>query len=403
MVGQSRHAAPLLVGPSGDVQRLQRIQLGQVGDEGRREAFVQELIHGHPDLIPTAEIEPAFAPLIPVCLELATPAGYVDNFFLTPWGGLALAECKLFRNPQARREVVAQALDYARAIQGWHYDDLEKAVRQALKQPAAALYNFVRDSTDLDEAQFADAVERNLKVGRILLLIVAEGIQEGVEALTEFLQLHAGLHVGVALVELSLWRGGDGQMLVVPRVPMKTVIIERGIVTVARGVEANVSPSKPTTPGPRSSEPARRVSLSEEAYFDRLDQKRPGLKDRLLAFVGGLAELGVTLETGKTALLRWRPTPQTEASAGMVDDNGQVWFSSAYATIQRRVSHAAAEAYVVALAMALNGQVRRYEKSAPEVLDKNGRGYQLGVLIDNGDAWKAVIASLIQNAHESAE
>jgi hypothetical protein len=62
------------------------------------------------------DIEPAFTPLISICRELPTSAGYLDNLWLTPEGGIVLGECKLMRNPQARREVVAQALDYARAI-----------------------------------------------------------------------------------------------------------------------------------------------------------------------------------------------------------------------------------------------------------------------------------------------
>lgn len=375
-------------------RRLERITLGVSIGEDRRENFVQQLIHDYPDLIPTSQIEPAFAPLIPICQELATPAGYVDNIFLTPWGGIALAECKLFRNPQARREVVAQALDYARAIQGWHFDDLEAAVRKATKRPEALLYDLVRAETDLDEAEFADAVERNLRVGRILLLIVGEGIQEGVEALTEFLQLHAGLHVGVALVELSLWKLDDGRMLVVPRVPMKTVVIERGIVVLDATSPVRIAPPKTAVPGAQIEGQGRRVTLSEGEFFDRLDEKHPGLRDRLLAFVSEAAEFGITLETGKTAQLRLRPSPQTEASVGYVDTNGQVWFGGAYSSIKRTVSEEAADAYLEAITTAVGGQVRRYEKGGAEILDANGRGLDASALLDKAHAWKKAIAEL---------
>jgi hypothetical protein len=63
----------------------------------------------------------------------------------------------------------------------------------------------VEDEADLDEAQFVDAVERRLRTGRLLILIIGDGIQEGVEALTEHLQMHAGIHAGMALVDLSIW------------------------------------------------------------------------------------------------------------------------------------------------------------------------------------------------------
>lgn len=79
-----------------------------------------------------ADIEPAFTPLIPVCKELPTSAGYLDNLWLTPDGGIVLGECKLVRNPQSRREVVAQALDYARAVNSLTYSEFESAIGYAL-------------------------------------------------------------------------------------------------------------------------------------------------------------------------------------------------------------------------------------------------------------------------------
>ncbi|MGH6992333.1 MAG: hypothetical protein ACREEH_03260, partial [Caulobacteraceae bacterium] len=129
--GRSGHAAPVRVGADNSVMRLAHRHLGEgAGDSGRREAFVQTLVFEHPEIVPMLDIEPAFAPLVSVCTELSTTAGYVDNLWVTPAGGLVLGECKLVRNPQARREVIAQALDYARAIADWAYEDLEREVRR---------------------------------------------------------------------------------------------------------------------------------------------------------------------------------------------------------------------------------------------------------------------------------
>src|SRR5579862_909789 len=164
MANSSRHAAPVRVLADRSVVPLIRLNLGQSeADGGRREAFIQGLVHDHPEMLPMAEIEPAFSPLISVCQELPTPAGYVDNVWLTPSGGLILGECKLVRNPEARREVVAQSLDYARAIGAWTYDDLQRGVRTARKESEFKLWSLVQAATDLDEAQFVDAVERRLR------------------------------------------------------------------------------------------------------------------------------------------------------------------------------------------------------------------------------------------------
>ena len=108
MSAASRHLTPIRVATDGTITPLTRLRLGDTdGDLGHREAFVQKLIFDHPDLIPMLDIEPAFTPLISVCMELETPAGPIDNLWVTPAGGLVLGECKLVRNPQARREVIA--------------------------------------------------------------------------------------------------------------------------------------------------------------------------------------------------------------------------------------------------------------------------------------------------------
>ena len=69
----------------------------------------------HPSLLPVDQIEPAFNTVVPICIELPMKSGFLDNLLVTPAGDLALVECKLWRNPEARREVVAQIIHYAGA------------------------------------------------------------------------------------------------------------------------------------------------------------------------------------------------------------------------------------------------------------------------------------------------
>ena len=98
---------------------------------GRNERWLQELIHRHPQCLPMEQIEPGLGRLIPVCLELPLRVGSVDNLMVTPEGNLVIVEVKLWRNPEARRQVVAQALDYATAMFELDYEGLQAAVRKA--------------------------------------------------------------------------------------------------------------------------------------------------------------------------------------------------------------------------------------------------------------------------------
>jgi hypothetical protein len=69
--------------------------------------------------LPIAEIDRMFLGPVLICSELSTQAGAIDNFMVTPSGLPVLVECKLWRNPEARREVVGQILDYAKELSRW--------------------------------------------------------------------------------------------------------------------------------------------------------------------------------------------------------------------------------------------------------------------------------------------
>ncbi len=216
-------------GNSASAETLQRIPLGASAAEGGvDEAFLQELLFRFPETLPTDAIDAAYAGAVPVCRELTTPAGYVDALYVNPLGRLTLAEFKLWRNPQARREVIGQILDYAKELASWGYEDLQREVSKTLKRTGNVLYELVREQVP-DEAAFVDRVTRHLKRGEFLLLIVGDGIREDVEHIVDFVQKHSGLHFNLALVEAALYRDHTGHIIVQPRVLARTEIIRRHV------------------------------------------------------------------------------------------------------------------------------------------------------------------------------
>ncbi len=113
---------------------LHRADLGAKSALGHYdEAWLQTLLHCHPEIFPIEQIEPGFGGLIPLCRELPLlfgggRSGALDNLFATRDGGLVLVEAKLWRNPKARRAAVAQAMEYAAAVFRMSYSELESAV-----------------------------------------------------------------------------------------------------------------------------------------------------------------------------------------------------------------------------------------------------------------------------------
>jgi hypothetical protein len=231
-----QHATPLLLA-EGAGSAIALTPLGQqVGEGAVSEAYIQTLVHEHPSCLPIAEIDPMFVGAVSICTELVTSAGSIDNLLVTPSGLPVIVECKLWRNPEGRREVVGQILDYAKELSRWSSSDLQREVSRRLKRAGNPLLDLVRAAEpEVDEIQFNDALTANLRRGRFLLLIVGDGIREGVEAIAEYLQGHAGLHFSLGLVELPIFVLPDGRRLVSPRVLARTELMMRHVVAVPDG------------------------------------------------------------------------------------------------------------------------------------------------------------------------
>lgn len=283
-----QHTNPLVVS-GGEAVRLHRMPFGERTFDER---WLQELLFKHPTLIPVDEIEPAFGPLVSVAREVPTAAGPFDLLYVTATGYPTLVETKLWRNPEARRQVVSQAIDYAKELASWSYEDLVKAVVRS--QGAMASDDPVWGAVAEDEADqrsFIDTLGRNLARGRFLLLIVGDGIHHGVEQMAAYLQRTPSLDFTLALVEMALFHldsSKDGPMLVQPRVVARTREVVRAVVRVEEPPSAHsrISVELPAEDGAKS---RARTTITAEAFRERLTTSQHGGKD-VAAFAMGILE-----------------------------------------------------------------------------------------------------------------
>lgn len=287
------------------------------------ETWLQEFIFAHDEALPIVEIEPAFGPLIPVCRELRTAAGPVDILFVNREGLLTLVECKLWKNPDARRAVIGQILDYAKDLSSWSYSELETAIQSARRSNSESLYQTVANSSDaVDESEFIDNVVRNLRRGRFLLLVVGSGIREGVEQITEFLQRHAHLNFGMALVEIAIFRLpeqiGPGH-LVLPRVVAQTVEVERSVIRIEEGrIVAELPAEEGTKPGTRT-------KISEQAFYEKLAEVDPKTSNDLRSFLDRAKKMDLLVAPGQNSLMLKFMSDEIELNFGIFRTNGEFW------------------------------------------------------------------------------
>jgi hypothetical protein len=383
-------STPLMVNSDGGAEPLERLSFQLKGETGYSEAWLQRLIERQPTVLPIDDIESAFTPAISVCIELPLGSKFLDNLLVTPLGNLIAVECKLWRNPEARREVVAQIIDYASRLQKLTYGELQEAICQARKEPAFQLYEHVANRSPdteaaLDEPRFVDAVSRNLRRGRSLLLIAGDGVTEEAEAMTEFLQRHAGLHFALAVVQLAVYSvAGSQQRLLVPSIPLRTTNIVRGIVEINDG-RTNVVPPPP------SMSASGATTLTEEQFMGGLDAIRPSTSSRLREFLDGIEDLGIAHEFLKTLVVRMIVGDQ-KIIPFVVNSNGVV--DTGYTFNQKALFRPFAEK----LAAGLPGAVLKETPSSWYVTRKKADGSPLTIwdFLDHRDVVREALTSLHQ-------
>ena len=254
----------------------------EVREKRYDEAWLQEVLRRQPDILPVAEIDVIFHPMISIGREVSTEAGSIDNLFISYRGYLTLVETKLWRNPEARREVVAQVMDYANALSKWSYERLNQPVREytaKYEEAESGLVGLVEKQfgpVEGDHDFFIETVEKNLRLGRFLALIVGDRIRESAVEVATYVSRYPGLALNLALMELQCYRletYEDWPLLLIPRIVKRTQIVDRSIVqvTVVEGRPADIDIRQDSAE--RIGERRRRVTLTEEAFWELLREE----------------------------------------------------------------------------------------------------------------------------------
>ncbi len=247
------------------------------------EKWFQELLFTFPSLLRASEIEEAFEALQPIATELRVGPNYLDLLFVNPSGCIALVETKLFRNPEAKRQVVAQAIEYACGMAQWTYADFIHAIKQTTKSVKndpliEIMRDFLRDDTSFDENRFIQSVTRNLRQGKFLILIVGDEVSREVESMAEYLQSTPHLHYTLGLVEIALFQQSENSLdplFVQPRVVAKTVLHTRAVIDIRVPENFLMKSAIASEPSPEKNTILRNTVLTEELFLDALKGSSP--------------------------------------------------------------------------------------------------------------------------------
>lgn len=231
MAGEIDAEPVILKSPTDPGSTLTRVYVD--AEHGRDESWLEQLLFAHPEAIPGHCFGERC--LIP----LARQVDHMDLLCVTPQGRLCIVETKLFKNPEAHREVVAQVIDYAIRLSEWDYDTLCMRVSKSREHYGVGVTSLPQImegyTEDGDMEAFREAVEMNLETGEFLLMVVGDRISPRAVRLAQNIKGAPGLRFELGLVAMKLFAlevGQDWPLLVVPDVVARTVEVEHAVVRI---------------------------------------------------------------------------------------------------------------------------------------------------------------------------
>ena len=123
----------------------------------------------------------------------------VDHLFLDQDAVPTLVETKLSANPEIRRKIVGQMMDYAaHATMTWSVDGIRRAFRERCEaeglDPNKELATLLDSDDETDAQKFWDYVGENLRAGSLRLLFVSDSIPRELARVVEFLNKQMKRH-----------------------------------------------------------------------------------------------------------------------------------------------------------------------------------------------------------------
>lgn len=251
------------------------------------EDALQTLLENHPEVIPGKQISPNSEDpprFILLRREMKVSGWSLDHLFVDQNGILTLVEAKLIQNPESRRDVIGQIIEYAaNAGKEWSHGKVRQAATEYYLDRGRDLDEVLRENFDeaLDIDEFWSLVDSNLDDGRLRLIIAGDEIRAEVRRMIEY--LNSEMHrVDVLGLELKCYGDDESSVVLVPRIIGQT----------QHSADRRSTATRP------------RVLWTESRIRQTLDEMPDGiLRDRLGKLLDWAVARGIFVERASKTLL----------------------------------------------------------------------------------------------------
>jgi hypothetical protein len=179
------------------------------------ETELQELLAESPSLISVEEIREGASPLIIAVREFGLPgSGNTDILAFNSRGDIVVVECKLAANPEIKRKVIAQVLEYGAYLWNMSYDDLNQRVYMRMNKNLAELVGEAEGDPEWDEEIFRTTIEENLTSGSFVLAIAVDEMNDELNRTMRFLNTCGNPNFSFTVLEMRRFYRDDTEILV---------------------------------------------------------------------------------------------------------------------------------------------------------------------------------------------
>jgi hypothetical protein len=225
------------------------------------ETELQELLYKHPEIILSVpEIELSSEEVAIKFREYPTSRGPIDVLIITKNANIILIETKLIKNSESIRTVVAQIVDYIKALT---LDGCENLMEKK--------YKYVEKTVDfVADDKFMYLLNKNFIAGNINGLIIGDDIHPNLLGLIESIQSAPHLAFHINLLKIETFKQGEQLLMMVKNVE-NTKEVERSVIKISfENIEKlPIIESESPTKNGKGTKPI----LTWEEYIDNVDEK----------------------------------------------------------------------------------------------------------------------------------
>ena len=155
--------------------------------------------------------------------EWRAGSGRADVVLLGSDAIITVVETKLKRNPESRREVIAQVLEYGAYLTEWTIAEISQRASEFFQSESAPLELQGKSLNDIfssllteddDVDSFKTRIEQNLREGRIRMVIAVDEFGDQAKKIVTFINAYSSFDI--FLLEISAYTDEDGRQIFVP-------------------------------------------------------------------------------------------------------------------------------------------------------------------------------------------